>query len=135
MTKEARLSVSLRIWGDDLEPSRATSYLGVAPTESQTKGDRRNMPSGKVFIAPSGMWSLSYPDCARTEELLSQLENVINVFGRQKSIAGIQGAQEARVDVYISKGTAESPTVELPIPAADIAKLAAAGLGVAVTVL
>jgi hypothetical protein len=135
MKEAARLSVSLRIWGDDLMPSGVTSYLGVAPTESQTKGDRRNTPAGKVFIAPSGMWSLSYLDCARTDELSSQLKKVIQLFDRQKNIAGIQGAEEARVDVYISKGRTESPTVELLIPAADIGSLAAAGLGVAVTVL
>lgn len=88
-----------------------------------------------MFIAPSGMWSLSYPDCARADELLSQLESVIQLFDGQKNVAGIQGAEEARVDIYISKGSAEWPTVELVIPPAGVSSLAAAGLGVAVTVL
>lgn len=55
-----RISLSLRIFHDDLDPDQVTRDLDLSPTLSHRKGDPRVSKLGKVF-APydCGLWLLS----------------------------------------------------------------------------
>lgn len=135
MKDATTLSMSIRIWGGALRPAEVTSFLGVPSTESQTKGERRNAPAGKVFVAPTGMWSRSYPDCKDADELLVQLRDVLQRFEPGKKVVDIRGAEEARIDIYVSRGSLDLPAVEIVLTSAEVHSLSRIGLGVAITVL
>ncbi|SFU40861.1 protein of unknown function [Methylobacterium sp. 174MFSha1.1] len=58
MPEIARITVSLRIVGDALDPDEITQRLGVEPTGCARKGDTRRTASGREVIARSGTWLL-----------------------------------------------------------------------------
>jgi hypothetical protein len=52
-----RLRISLRIFGDDLDPSFLTQQLGVAPTESGRKGEpNESSRRGAMSLWETGVW-------------------------------------------------------------------------------
>ena len=73
-----RVSVSLRVAGDDLEPESVSRALGVAPTFMARKGERR-MSGEREVVQPTGVWSFALPDSPEWEiadalrELFSRL--------------------------------------------------------------
>ena len=58
MPELARISVGLRIFGDDLDPDEITRLLGIEPTGSARKGDTHRTASGRNVVARSGSWRL-----------------------------------------------------------------------------
>ena len=69
-------SVTLAVYGEDLEPSEVTALLGVVPTKAFRKGHRQAskspaMPHGAWFLEVRGV-SPSGPD-TQLETLLSEL--------------------------------------------------------------
>ncbi len=70
-------AATLRISGDDLDPSKLSQLLGATPTLACVKGEPRK-PGGKV-IARTGQWHLSAKDTepadidAQVAEILAQL--------------------------------------------------------------
>ena len=61
-----RVSVSLRIAGEDLEPDLVSRVLGIAPTFGARKGERRRSGEREV-IQPTGVWSFELPDSPEWE--------------------------------------------------------------------
>jgi hypothetical protein len=52
-----RLRISLRIFGDDLDPSFITQQLGIAPTESGRKGEpNESSRRGAMSLWETGAW-------------------------------------------------------------------------------
>ena len=64
--------MSLRIFGDDLEPEGVSALLGGVPTYSHLTGDSID---GDALPAPTGAWVLdsSLPDTAEIEEHVAAL--------------------------------------------------------------
>lgn len=58
MPELARTRVTLRIFGDSLDPREITRLLGVAPTTCAHKGGMRRTPSGREIVARTGSWLL-----------------------------------------------------------------------------
>ena len=78
MAQVAESTASLRIMGDDLEPTEVSGMLGCTPTQGERKGDRVVGPkTGHVRIAKSGMWRL---EAARhtPENLDAQIEEILS---------------------------------------------------------
>jgi hypothetical protein len=75
----ARVSVSLRVFGDGLEPDEVSALLGCQPSRSYRKGDNR--PQGDHAIELTGAWILDsvLSEKAEIEEhvesLLSKISN------------------------------------------------------------
>ena len=73
-----RVSVTLRVSSDDLDPEFVSRLLGVTPTFVARKGERR-ASGDRTAVQPTGVWSLSLPDSAEWEladaigELLARL--------------------------------------------------------------
>ena len=70
--------VTLRLFGDDLNPAEITALLGANPTASHHKGQElRGNQSGTVRIARSGSWQL---DAARhaPEDLEAQIFEILD---------------------------------------------------------
>lgn len=63
MVLVARTTVSLRFFGDDLEPDLLTASLGRAPTSAATKGQVLiGKNTGIARVAKTGKWSLRVDD-------------------------------------------------------------------------
>lgn len=58
MPELARTTVSLRIFGDALDPDAITRLMGVEPTGCARKGDTRRTASSRDVVARSGSWRL-----------------------------------------------------------------------------
>ena len=73
----ARSAASLRVRGDDLDPSEVTKLLGAAPTLARAKGDL--MKHGASATARGGLWLLRAKETApagidrQVEEIFAQL--------------------------------------------------------------
>ena len=69
-----RVNVTLRLFGDDLDPDQVSVQLGCKPTASYRKDDR--LPSKRYRrIAKTGSWRLSSPEdeAGTLEEKLNRL--------------------------------------------------------------
>ncbi|HTM19921.1 MAG TPA: DUF4279 domain-containing protein [Kofleriaceae bacterium] len=74
-------SVTLRFFGDDLDPADISRILGAEPTISRRKGDR--IPDGRT--AETGSWLLSAEPMSRSS-LESQIDSL---FARLTQEAGL----------------------------------------------
>ena len=75
------MSVTLRFFGDDLDPTDVSRILGAEPTISRRKGDR--IPDGR--IAETGSWLLSAEPMSRAS-LEAQIDSL---FARLSPEAGL----------------------------------------------
>jgi len=66
-----RFSVTLRIYGEELDPEHVSALLGCAPTDAERKGVPIVAPSGKARIPKRGRWSLSVQskDCTESDDV------------------------------------------------------------------
>jgi hypothetical protein len=101
MTKqEKKIDVTLYIRGDDLNPEAASRSLGVRPTRSQRKGERKVTSSGCEFVTKTGLWSITSPKSnGSLSENLKELASIIGANSR--ALKSIPGAQEVYLDVFI----------------------------------
>jgi hypothetical protein len=54
-----RVTVTIRVAGDDLDPDEVTKVLNISPTFAARKGDRR--PSGdRDIVQGTGIWTLTF---------------------------------------------------------------------------
>ena len=64
----ARVRVSLRVFGDGLEPEEVSALLGRKPTRSHRKGDERvTAGSDAGSLEPTGAWILDSPLSEKAE--------------------------------------------------------------------
>lgn len=68
-----RSAASLRVHGDDLDPSEITALLRCEPSESECRGDVIRYPSGRERVAKFGRWRLE-ADRSQPEDLVSQIK-------------------------------------------------------------
>lgn len=79
-------SVTLRISGDNLDPTEISAALGVEPTFSIRKGAEEIRPSGRIRTAKTGIWNRSVADCdpgdldRQIADLLSQMTGDLGVW-------------------------------------------------------
>jgi hypothetical protein len=74
----ARVSVSLRVFGDALEPDEVSALLGHQPTRFHRKGDKKSR-SGNA-VEPTGAWILdsALSEKAEIEEHVESLLSLIS---------------------------------------------------------
>lgn len=79
---------TLRVVGDDLEPTELTELLGVQPSTSYSKGDVLTSERGTTRTAAAGYWSLEAEDSAPADldaqvtRLLARLPDDAAVWAR-----------------------------------------------------
>jgi hypothetical protein len=82
----ARTVVTLRLFGDDLDPAEVSALLKAEPTAASRKGDVRISSSGREVISRTGSWRLNLEDRrpgdlnGQLEELFSQLNPDLSVW-------------------------------------------------------
>ena len=86
MAELNRAAVSIRIFGDDLDPDEITAMLGRAPTGWTRKGDVRTSKSSSRIVERTGSWRVACDDRspgdlnAQVRELLSGLSDDLDVW-------------------------------------------------------
>jgi hypothetical protein len=84
MAALARSAATLRIGGDDLNPSKMSRLLGATPTLARAKGEP--MKPGGQAIARAGQWHLSAKDTQPADideqvgEILAQLPTDLEIW-------------------------------------------------------
>lgn len=79
-------TMSLRFFGDELDPDEITAHLGGPPSVGRKKGDAWLTKSGKERVARTGSWLLNAADCqpgdfdGQIAQLLGGLSNDLTVW-------------------------------------------------------
>jgi hypothetical protein len=68
-------SVSLRIFGEDVDPVEISMLLGCEPTEAARTGETLTRPNGRTRMVSMGFWSLSSD--RQATDLADQIESLL----------------------------------------------------------
>jgi hypothetical protein len=99
-----KIAVAIYLRGDDLDPSHVSTALGLEPSHSQFKGEKRSTSTNKEFTTQIGLWALKFE--AESNDLPALLEKlVLKVEGKNIVFTEIAGVQEAYVDVFMAVDT------------------------------
>lgn len=137
MTKKFGLHVAIYLRGDTLDPDLVSRRLGVLPSRSQRKGEKRLLPDNREVATKTGMWTLSLEKDSNAIDLSEAVEQLINEIGAQHStLTSIPGVEEAYLDVFISTAPDSDGegNFEFQLTERNIGALQALGLPVHFTV-
>lgn len=134
-TSDKKVIVSLYLLGDELDPVLISEELGVTPSETRRKGEKRASSTGREYTNRTGLWSLVIDrDQAEvagvTAILLAELEPC------KKNLSTLPGVNDAYFDVFVA-GLADDGgegTCEFAIKSDQLALLALFGLPIRFTV-
>ena len=93
-----KYSVSLRFYGDDLDPDEVSGLLGSPPSGSVRRGDLVQLRT-RSFTAPSGSWRLSTGQS--TDDIETQL---VAMFGRLTDDLSVWQSLTSRFDADLFCG-------------------------------
>jgi Domain of unknown function (DUF4279) len=99
------IDVTIYVWGDALDPADVSSCLGIEPSLSRRRGDKRTTRTHREITAKTSVWTLSTEGqggdlSTRIQELAVKLE------ARSSQIYKIAGVEGAYVDIYIALSVA-----------------------------
>ncbi len=129
------LIVALYIKGYDLNPSIVTRLLGIEPTRSSYKGEKKITDHNKEVVSKSGFWVLasnveSYVVSDHLSFIKSSVESGI------KDIFSVAGVEEAFVDVFVAAPSNDvgEASFSFILSERDVASLGEIGLTIKVTI-
>lgn len=92
-----RTAVTLRIFGDDLDPAEITNLLGCKPTDRQLK-DQKILRNGSVRVAKTGMWNLC-AECCEPGNLNHQIAELLSLTNDDISLWSELGSKY-KIDIF-----------------------------------
>ena len=93
-----RTTATLRIAGDDLDPSAITELLGFPPTLARRKGDSwQGARTNRKYTASTGQWNLESPE--GTGDINSHLSWILETINSEKSV-WIFLQQHFQIDIF-----------------------------------
>jgi hypothetical protein len=109
-------SASLRVFGNIQDLDEITRRLGVAPTDTHRKGDRR---WGRLPPPKHDMWMYHAP-VKETEPLHVHIETLWNTFRERKEYL-LQLKQDLTVDVFLGyRSNCDNAGIEVPYQSLEI---------------
>lgn len=135
---DCKIIVGLYLRGDDLDPMIVSKRLGIIPSRSQYRGEEKATSTKKKYIAKIGLWALieesDTSDPSRLSVHINHLTSKVNI--GESTIYGIDGVQEAYIDVFIAKNSDEDGegTCEFELSKENITALQTSGLPIRFTV-
>ncbi|MFD0893728.1 DUF4279 domain-containing protein [Luteolibacter ambystomatis] len=97
-----RLSMSLRVFSEDLDPEWVTSGLGVAPTLTYRKGDGYHGPDGRLrSIYKQGMWIHDVEERIDERIIGERLLEFVRIFEARKNFLKQAVEDGIRADVFV----------------------------------
>ena len=93
-------NVTIYLRGDDLDPAHVSTVLGIAPSKSQSKGQKKVTPTNHAVVANIGLWALVTE--TKSSDLPVLIQELASKIGdREPVLTGIAGAEEVYVDVFV----------------------------------
>jgi hypothetical protein len=128
------IKLSLRFWGEQLNPQTVSDNLGLKPSYSYKKGHTKQLSSGKT-TAPKelGIWVFEKQVMTSFEDELDILLNKIKC----KNLKSIDGVDLIILDLYFGLSDNDSQldsSYECRIDEGALLKLAELGLDVRITI-
>jgi hypothetical protein len=132
--EEYKLDVTIYLRGDDLDPSSVSTSLGISPSKSQYKGEKRVTSTNREFVTKIGVWALAAE--TKSSSLSVHIDELRSKIGGKGPLINIVGVQEAYLDVFMSKTSDDtgSGTCEFQLSSESIKALESLGLPVQFTV-
>ena len=101
MESACKIEVTIYLRGVDLDPVYASTLLGLEPSKSQFKGEKRRTSTNKEFVTGIGLWALTVEaDSSNISALIGEL--VLRVENRGVAFSQIAGVEDAYLDVFMA---------------------------------
>jgi hypothetical protein len=98
---DMKIDVSVYLRGDSLDPVTVSALLGIEPSKSQRKGERRTTSSNREVTAKIGVWAIVAD--ASSSGLQAVLDEITTRFRDNRlNLSKITGVEEAYVDVFVA---------------------------------
>ena len=78
MGKISKAHVTIRFFGDDLEPEELTRLLGSQPSRARRKGEQRTLSSGELRVERYGSWSINDSEESVAVEIDEQVNALLD---------------------------------------------------------
>jgi hypothetical protein len=108
-TPQYLFSVALYLYDKDLDPDLVSKKLGICPTETQRKGERKISSRTGIEYAPAkcGMWELMAD--SDSPILSDHISELASRFGRDHlPFLSIEGVADGEIDVFMAGDTNEN---------------------------
>jgi hypothetical protein len=135
--RKFKILVGIYLNGKSLDPVKLTDLLGVSPSTSKRKGDKRVISTGREVVAKMGQWALMTELDADSFDLptvLSELGKNIRSF--DDGLGSLPGVDNGYVDVFAATiANAEAgATCEFELSQQSVNLLRSLGLPVRFTI-
>lgn len=125
--------VTLYFRGQNLRPDLITKRLGISPTETRRKGEKRLGGQGRSYINTIGIWALQ--TTTTSKKLSTHLGELTSKVKSLEKIDKTVGVEEAYIDVFLCfKRTEDSDSYEFSISKKNIKEINSLGIPVQFTV-
>lgn len=100
-TDDYKVIVALYLRGEDLAPDSVTTALGINPSRSQRKGEKRVTSTNREYVTKIGMWGLiSDADSNLIADHITRLASLVKLDAN--ALCGVAGVQEAYIDIFVA---------------------------------
>ena len=127
----SNITVGLYLRGDDLDPALVSKVLGMSPSRSQRKGEKRVTSTNKEYTTRIGLWALfSETDSNVLSDHFAQL--VLKLGTNGDTLRNIPGVEEAYFDVFMARTADEDGggTFEFDFDAEQLAAISNFGISI-----
>lgn len=101
MESDYLFDVAIYLRGDNLDPTHVSTVLGIVPSKSQYKGEKKVTPTNQEFVVKIGLWALVAE--TKSSDLPVLIQELSSKIGdRGPVLTGITGVEEAYVDVFVA---------------------------------
>jgi hypothetical protein len=95
------IEVTIYVWGDALDPAVVSSHLGMKPSFSRRKGEKRTTRTHREITAKTSVWTLTTE--AKATDLSTHIQELSSkVDARLSRINEIAGVEGAYVDIFVA---------------------------------
>jgi hypothetical protein len=129
------IAVAVCLLGANLDPDLVSEELGINPTLSRRKGDRRSSANGREILTKMGVWELG--SSSQSPSISEHLDQVLSATSNPKTaFTRVSDIEDAFFDIFVA-AVADGRgggTCEFEMSAAQIESLGKLGLPVRFTV-
>lgn len=135
LKQKSIVEISLRIWGDNLNPLSVTKDLQTNPTRSHFKDDIKLSPKGKQRVMKSGYWELDSKDIIESNVLEKHINCLVQVLRKSKKELRLFSGFEGACISFVLGVTEDSNTIEFKLDSETIKEIASFELEVTFVII
>lgn len=99
-TPNPLIDVAIYVWGNALNPADVSACLGIEPSLTRRKGDKRTSVTHREITSQTGIWTL---DTSKSENLSTRIRELEKKLDdRARRVCAVAGVEGAYVDIYIA---------------------------------